>query len=421
MIMDSISSMKDNISAVFFNWVTYYITAMFVFLFFTVAMSPGIDMTIINSRNDLPTNLTIYAVILCSINIVFANHFYIKRLSTDLAVREICGATYGQLVLFLLTQSILIYLLAIPVGLLIGNAAIPFLNHFFSNTLHTQVNVQISFRAIFWTVIVLAYVIFWTLILDLSFIYKNSPTELFNETKLKIDMGDIVHYLRLIPKKIVKYLSLFFWVSPLLGCHLYRNHLIQLTLVSLAAFIFVIYYCIIPKLNSHILNHIDDALVITSVGFFRADIKMMRLNLLLLITSSVLLTSMLASTIHSLEIILVVMTYAMMNLVLFLAIVFRFSSDITTRISRYKTLIETGFTNQLVRRTISKEVCLFYLFVGTILTLYQGNMYIVMMEKDSIDLMEICILSCVAVIPLLVSAFITYLYYKKYVMEHLEG
>lgn len=78
MIKDVFNSLMNDKVRTFFCWITFTITSMFIFLFFTVAMSDAVGVTMIRGKSDIPTILMVASVILCSVEIVFANDFFIK-------------------------------------------------------------------------------------------------------------------------------------------------------------------------------------------------------------------------------------------------------------------------------------------------------------------------------------------------------
>ena len=76
MIKDVFNSLMNDKVRTFFCWITFTITSMFIFLFFTVAMSDAVGVTMIRGKSDIPTILMVASVILCSVEIVFANDSY---------------------------------------------------------------------------------------------------------------------------------------------------------------------------------------------------------------------------------------------------------------------------------------------------------------------------------------------------------
>ena len=88
------------------------------------------------------------SVILCSVEIVFANDFFIKNKAKSLAVRLVCGATYTQNAGYLLLQTVLILLVALPVGIIGGLCALPLVNVLLENMMHTDIEITLNFHVI---------------------------------------------------------------------------------------------------------------------------------------------------------------------------------------------------------------------------------------------------------------------------------
>ena len=144
MIKDVFNSLMNDKVRTFFCWITFTITSMFIFLFFTVAMSDAVGVTMIRGKSDIPTILMVASVILCSVEIVFANDFFIKNKAKSLAVRLVCGATYTQNASYLLLQTVLILLVALPVGIIGGLCALPLVNVLLENMMHTDIDIVIE-------------------------------------------------------------------------------------------------------------------------------------------------------------------------------------------------------------------------------------------------------------------------------------
>lgn len=94
MIRSALRSIKDDFSRSLFYWLTFVLTSMFMFLFFHLSLSDFVGVTFINSTNNMETFITVLVIVICMVVIYFANDFYVKKKSKELAVRLVCGATY---------------------------------------------------------------------------------------------------------------------------------------------------------------------------------------------------------------------------------------------------------------------------------------------------------------------------------------
>ena len=119
----------------FFFWLTFFLTTFFIFVFFTLACE---------AENDsVMTFVTIFMVLVCTMDIFSVNHFYMVSKAKDLAVRLICGATYTYLSFYLLIQVVFLLLLALPAGILAGVCSLPLIGSAIG--MHVAVSADILF------------------------------------------------------------------------------------------------------------------------------------------------------------------------------------------------------------------------------------------------------------------------------------
>lgn len=367
---EAMRSIRNDAVRSFFYWLTFLLTAMFVFLFFTVSMSDSVGVTMINARNDIPTNLTLFSVILCSIEILYANDFFVKNKAKELAIMLVCGATYVQLAGFLLIQSLVLLLSAVPFGICGGLFLMPVLNHVISAYLHASFHIGITPDAVLWTVLVLGYVVFWTLILNLSFAYRNSAAELLNETSIKIPHESFLTFSAKPKERTQKIMAVLLFVLPLFGFFDDRSIYLLCTILSLIGLNSVISKVIMPGIEKQIARHDDDAEKIACLGFFRTDLKILKSNILLFVVCSMILVSVLVSAERPLDIILTLITYLAMNALLSLSILFRYATELAGRKNHFQTLSQIGFLKRDEKKIIRKEILYLYGFVTGIVFLY---------------------------------------------------
>ena len=101
---EALRSVRNDLFRAFFFWLTFLLTTVFIFLFFNLSSEIG--------EEGVMTIVTVFMVIVCTVDIFFVNHFYMTSRAKDLAVRLICGATYTYLSFYLLIQVVFLILLA---------------------------------------------------------------------------------------------------------------------------------------------------------------------------------------------------------------------------------------------------------------------------------------------------------------------
>ena len=88
---DALRSLKKDIGRAFFYWLTFVLTTIFIFLFLNIAMSEAVGVTFVHTANtDISTNVSLILIVICIVEIIFANDFYVRSKARDLAVRLVC-------------------------------------------------------------------------------------------------------------------------------------------------------------------------------------------------------------------------------------------------------------------------------------------------------------------------------------------
>lgn len=414
---DAFSSLKHDLIHSFFYWLTFVISSMFIFLFLVVSMSDSVGVTFVQAKGDVATNLAVFSSVLCMVEIVFANDFFVKSKSRELAVRLVCGATYVQLAEYLLSQTVFLVLCAIPVGIVLGLVCLPLIGVLMNQLTGALFVINISSQAILWTIIILGFVIFWTLILNLSFAYRNSAAQLLNSQTIKTGSSNpfLTAFLEDVTKGVRGKVALIsgglMFLVPIALFYYSPNGSLVFAAVSLVGLNNLIKNAAMPYLNRYIEQRITDPDQIGCLGFVRHDLKILKTNLLLLIVTSVLLVTVLVSTTKASDSVLVLITYVAMSILLSMAILFRYSSDLSGRKKYFATMSHIGYMEGAERKMISKEVFIFYGIVIGLIQFYMINLSLSMVISHQLTLSSMAVLLISAVIPELACMFINRRFY----------
>ena len=422
-IHDAFMSLKNDMIHSFFYWLTFVISSMFIFLFLVVSMSDAVGVTFVQAKGDVATNLAVFSSVLCMVEIVFANDFYVKSKSRELAVRLVCGATYVQLAQYLLSQTVFLVAIAIPVGILAGTICIPLIGLLMSSITGTPMSINITGEALIWTICILGFVVFWTLILNLSFAYRNSAAQLLNSQTIKTGSSNpfLTAFLEDLNKgkqgTISRMIALGMFLVPI-GLFYYSPSASMIfAAVSLVGLNDLIKNLAMPYLNRHIEKHITDSEKTGYLGFVRHDLKILKTNLLLLIVTSVLLITILVSTNTATDAVLVLITYVAMSTLLSMAILFRYSSDLSFRKKYYRTLSHIGYMQDSEKRMITKEVLTFYGVVIALILFYVINLSASLIIGGNLSVTSTVVLLISAVIPELICMIINRSFYMDVIFN----
>ena len=413
-VQDAIRSLKNNFGKAFFYWLTFVLTAMFIFIFFNISMSDAVGVTFINDSGSFATTLTVFVIAVCMVIIFFANDFFVKNKARDLAVRLICGAKYMQLAGYLLVQTFILLLIAIPAGIFLALFLIPVLNGLIALLSSEAFHIAIRFRAVVMTAIILVSVVFWTTYLNLAFAYRNSASSLLNERKVKIKFEFAALENMKISGRILQIVSAFLFLFPLVLFITAPQNSIGWTVMGMVGFLGCMKHILGPWLNKLLKHDLTDRPQMLAVlGFFRTDIQILRSSIILFTVTSTLLASVLVSRqMEPMEVLLTLLSYAVMSILLSLAIMFRYSTELSQRGRYFKSLSHLGYTGGDIRKIKRQEVTLFYIYVFVILGLYLGMMFLGLILKGMLAVSYAGILSLFVVIPLIVCWGATLYYYS---------
>ena len=176
---DALRSLRDSMAKAVFFCLTFYLTTTLMFLFFNVAESSAsgqaevyvtggqADIGQLVMNGDIGNLMMVFIVIMCAIDLIYANDFFVKDKAKEIAVRMICGATYIQVSAYLLIQTTLLMLIAIPLGIITAMALFSLMNSLLISVGSTFF-VSIHSFAITQFVVVILFIIFWTMMLNLS-------------------------------------------------------------------------------------------------------------------------------------------------------------------------------------------------------------------------------------------------------------
>ena len=421
-IKDSLRSLKNSFSKAVFYWLTFVLTSMFIFLFFNISMSDTVGVQWIDNDNGIATTVTVFVIAVCLVILFFANDFYVRNKSKDLAVRLVCGATYLQLAEYLLLQTFLLLLFSIPVGIVLALMAIPVMNSAITFLLDAPFIIEIHSDAVFVTVLILVMIVFWTTYLNLAFAYRNSASSMLNERKMTNPLSGVEFYKNPRKKKQgrwKKILWIVMFALPPVLLFTTENMIIPLSIIGMTGFAMMIKRVLIPFITNYISEKkISDPLTLGMFGFLRSDLMIMRFNIILFIVSSVMLIAIVMSPdMNPAEMMLAMLSYIVMNTLLALAIMFKYSTELAERKGYFTTMSQIGYLRTQLNRMIVLETTAFYGFVTLVSLLYLESIMISQMMRGAMRTELLLPLTAFLVIPLVICWLITMYYYRSVVFS----
>ena len=420
-IRDALRSLKNNFGKALFYWLTFVLTSMFIFLFFNIAMSETVGVSFFYAQQDLALTVTIFVVAVCLIIIFFANDFFIKNKARDLALRLICGATYMQLASYLLVQTFLLLALAIPAGVILALILIPLLNAVISGMMQTAFTISLHFDAIVTTTIVLVSVVFWTTYLNLAFAYRNTAVNLLNDRKMTNPLAGITldWERKKMCEKVKTIGGLIMYLMQLIMFDFNTEAAVMFAILGMIGFHLVLNSLFIPLLDKIIHERkMDDPKAVARLGFIRTDLQILKNNVILFLVSCILLISMFISGAQKpMEVMLSLLSYVVMNILLSLAIMFRFQTEITSRKKYFRPLEQIGYVREDLKNVVFREVIFVYAFIIAMAAPYLLSMFLALANKGLMQWSTGGFLLICMILPLIFCCLVTLYYYFTIVFK----
>lgn len=410
MLKEAILSIrKDLYRAVCFA-VVFMLSSMFMYLFFHVSLSETVGVTYIYGKNDLPTFLTTFDVLVCILVIFIANDFYVKKKSKELAVILMCGGTYLQLTRFLIFQTGILMAISIPVGIGAGRLCFPLLAAVFRGMTGQELSMASGSQPVILSASIIGFEIFWSTFVNLGYSYRNSIyTLLHGERKIRMQFP------RLFIVKGLRYVypGVYLGCAALLYfCGKEPEQITLLGAVGLLGLCGTIDKVVLPWLERGGMERwTDDGEKLVYMGLFREDLKMAKLYIILFIATADTLCCLMAGMIEKGSgFALCLLSFSTMIPLLGISLMFRFASEAAGRRRQFDTLQKIGYTGEQIKRIVGKEILWLYGAIMGASLVYILNIVVVLCIYGLIPVAAGILLAAVFVVSLTVCGYMNYRY-----------
>ena len=360
MFKEAVQSLKKDLDRAICYWVVFVLSSMFMYLFFHISLSETVGVTYIYGKNDLPTFLTTFDVIVCILVLFMANDFYVKKKSNELAVILMCGGTYLQLTQFLIFQTGVLTALSIPAGIAAGRLCFPVLRFVFRYMTGQELLMASGSQPAILSYCIIGFEVFWCTFVNLGYSYRNSIYSLLHgEQKIKMQLP------KFFAAKILRYFypAVYFGCAVLLYfCGREPEKMIALGAAGLLGLCGTIDKVVIPWLEKGSMDKwLEDGEKLVYMGLFREDLKMAKLYIILFIATSDILCCLTAGMIHKgSEFALCLLSFFSIIPLLGFSLMFRFASEAAGRKNQFSVLKKMGYTGGQIKNIVQKELLWLY-------------------------------------------------------------
>ena len=423
---EALRSLRNSMSKAVFFALTFYITTALLFVYFNMAeaASTGPEVYVTNnnladiiellSKGNISNLMMVFVVVMCAIDLFFCNDFFVKNKAKELAVRLICGATYIQMAMYLLIQTVLLMLVSVPLGIGTGYLMLGGLNAILAKS-GADIVVGISSFALveFW--MVMLFVISVITLLNCSFAYKSGAVLLSggNIAAMKKKGGYGVTNTKIF-QLLLNLAGIIAALFPLYGFFKGSGGLAIMALIGCVGLDRTINYVLLPALTAYNRKRgTADTVKAAANGFVRRDVQFSKITVYLLIADLMVMMSMLFARENSpVEKLLIIFSYIAIAILQSLTIMFRLETDLSSRGKEFAILSQIGTETGMRHKIMHTELRRYYLFVLLLVVIYVGMALVSAAFTGGATIGEVSLLGASVIIPLIAVWLITVLYYQ---------
>ena len=390
-LRDALRSLLSSRRHALYYGMTFFLTTVLLFLYFNVAESAragsleifadasgNASLLMYLENGNVGVIVMILIVLICAADIMFANAWFVRRKTEEIAVRMICGSSYPQLVLFLLFQTFLIVLCSVPAGIACSLLLMPAAGSVLKMT-GAEFTVSVHPSASVEFITLLLFLLGWMVLLNVGTVWQSNAAEMLEETgrnkgaKRTVFTSLLTQWL-----PFFRWGSLFFFILPVYMFYAGSNGIVFYTFLGCMCFPLLIRTSAAPLITY--LNrkkNTGNAVRAASYGFLRRDLSSAQNAVVLFLADlSILLYFMTHRGANPAEVFLLYMTFVLTAVLQAMTLMFRLETELAGRAEEYRILAETGFTKQVRKKVCSKELGMYFVITGMILLLYPGSLLV---------------------------------------------
>lgn len=387
-----------------------------VFVFFNMTANPIYGGDPYGQSQSFTTILSLIVIVIAMVMVFFANSFYLTGKTKELAIESISGGSVLTLAGYILTQNMIIMLLAIPFGVLIGYFLNPLINQYLYTQLGASGNIWIVYPlGLAYTIVSLITEMVWLVLVDTGYAYRT-------EIKTLINAETTMNKKSQAPVKLPKVIYIILYLFPI-GFYLTTVPNASSYLVASCIGLFGISGIlkgILPSLFSKLIKsrYLEDRYKIISFGNINHSLKQATTLIQMIIISATFLVCFMCDYFKNPEqLIIIVMSYVVLTFLMAVSIVYKIIIEASMRVKGFKHLKMLGYVTSELKKIIRQEIIGLYSVIIIFPLLY---FIIVLIRFIGAGLMTMKFaLEIIGfyVIVFMIAGFISYFVYQRIVSK----
>ncbi|RHM60348.1 MULTISPECIES: FtsX-like permease family protein [Coprobacillaceae] len=366
------------------------------------------------------SSLSFVIILFCGFMIFFANNFYLSKKTGEIAILSMSGLSSFQSTLYLIYQTFALILIALPLGILLGQGLTIIMHYWIYDYLNIHASLFYTpVMTYIQTVIFVLVMMFLLCVLESGFIYRHDIQSLLMENK-EMEFKD---------RRIIKFPYVVYGICYIGGIvmmftepHQSTSYIVP-TFLGIYGAIGLLRYVLakfIRKLKEGPLLTKKYALIYTSN--LCQSIQQAYLLVALLVGSITSMMTIIMSCRNSYrEFVVAIMGYVVVIVLLTVSVIYKFLMEAQMRKGLFYNLWKVGYTKCELKKIARNEVVYFYLSLFLIPFVYIVIILGRFVYFDHISLWFVLMMTLFYMIPLILSTIFTYIQYKKSVIDTIQG
>lgn len=376
-------------------------------------------MSLSGSDIRFSSYLSFIIIMFCAFMIIFANNFYLSRKGKEMAILTMSGASIMDITLYLVYQNFVMTFIAFPFGMGLGS----FISIGVNQMIYSYMNVvdifwYIPVRAIFDTFICVIAIIFAQLVYASGYVYRKDIHYLLTQQERQI----------LKDHRIIRIPSFFYVLMYLFGLVILWTSSYTSTVAVVPCFMGsitiagIIKYCF-PRLFKGIKNKwllSDKIRLISLSNLYYSLSRSYTLISLFSISSSLMIAIMITQKDNLREFVTTIIGFIVIVFLLLASLLYKYSMEASTQKIAYYNLYKVGYSYSQLISIMKHEVMSFYVILLTFPMVYIMSSLGLSYYYHDVTLTFCSIIVCVLFVAVFMTGVLTYLSYKKSILNVLK-
>lgn len=364
------------------------------------------------------SGLSLLIIFFCCGMMFFANNFYLSRKTDEIAILRLSGTGAISCTMYLVYQTLMIMLVALPLGLLLGHFSGQYYNQLVFDSMDIIGNPAVPSIVYIYTIGVVLCIVATMSVLCNGYIYKNdiqsllsSQTEMNMSEKSNVKMKSILFGLMFV----------FSLYSMFLAKHSPTSYIVPI-FIGVCAIYGLIRYSIPTFIrfikSKYILTKRYSLIYVSNLSYSLT--RSQTLFFLMILSVTCMICTVASNQDNGREFISSIMSYIVIIILLITSIVYKYSMEAQTRSTLFTNLWKIGYTKKELKKIIFKEVLCYYallILLPMFFSIFVEGRFI---YYNDMTVSFALILDLMYIVPVIVSMIITYRLYHNAVITPIK-